>query len=70
MDTTPDAPHSIEWYCQRCRAELKPCKTTVTYLGVNFEIDLPRCPVCGQFFIGKELAEGKMRDAEMLLEDK
>lgn len=58
------------WLCECCGVKPEPHKAKLTYMGANFDLMLPRCPKCGQFFIDKELAEGKMREAELLLEDK
>ena len=62
--------NKIEWLCEGCTVKLELRKAKVEYLGASFEIELPCCPTCGKFFIAKSLAEGKMREAEILLEDK
>jgi len=56
--------------CAKCKVYLKPAKTTLSYLGNNFFIDLPRCPSCGQVYISETLAKGKMAEVERMLEDK
>ena len=71
MSFLPHQPtYDKQWRCEACDVELAMTKAKVTYMGAAFDIDLPCCPSCGQFFIDKALAEGKMREAEMLLEDK
>lgn len=71
MSFLPNQPASeTRWQCENCKVALTLAKAKVTYMGATFDIELPCCPSCGQFFIDKELAEGKMREAEMLLEDK
>ncbi len=56
--------------CQRCQLPLVSARARLTYQGVNFEADLPRCPRCGQAFIPEDLALGKMHELEITLEDK
>ena len=71
MNSLPPFTISSEnWHCESCQVPLELVKAKVSYMGATFEIELPCCPSCGQFFVDKDLAEGKMREAEMLLEDK
>lgn len=56
--------------CSQCQAEMRPAKTSFSYLGHIFPIDLPRCPKCGRVYVPKELANGRMAEVEALLEDK
>lgn len=56
--------------CGRCELALVPGPVTLTYLGHNFTVDLPRCPGCGQVYISPDLALGRMTEVEMMLEDK
>jgi len=56
--------------CAKCNVRLVPIKTTFTYLKHEFNVDLPRCPVCRQVYVSEELAEGKMAEVETQLEDK
>ena len=58
------------WICRKCGEELQTKKTLFEYLEHNFSEDLPRCPKCGKVFISRELAEGRMAEVEVLLEDK
>ena len=56
--------------CDRCQVPLARARTKLTYQGVNFEAELPRCPGCGQTFVPEDLAQGKMHELEITLEDK
>ena len=56
--------------CCQCNLELAPEKTTFTYLGHHFFAEVLRCPRCRQAYVPEELANGKMVEVEMLLEDK
>ena len=56
--------------CARCGVELKVQQTTFSYMGRTFGHEVPVCPNCGKAFISRELAEGKMAEVEILLEDK
>jgi len=58
------------WLCAKCNVPLAPKKTVFTYMGHNVSHEVPVCPECGQVFISKELAEGKMAEVEEQLEDK
>ena len=58
------------WICDKCKEELKPGKVKATYLGGSFEVELMRCPRCGNVFISEDLALGKMLEVEKELEDK
>lgn len=63
-------PDGGEWICDTCRVLLEQTKVQVLYLGSAFDVSLPQCPSCGQTFVPKSLAEGKMAEVEALLEDK
>lgn len=56
--------------CARCGEELQIQKVIIRYFNHEFRKDVPCCPKCGQAYISKEFAEGKVREAEMELEDK
>jgi hypothetical protein len=58
------------WICDKCKEKLTPGKVKATYLSGHFEVDLMRCPVCNNVFVGEELALGKMLEVEKTLEDK
>lgn len=63
-------PDSGDWICATCQVSLEQKKMQIRYLESAFEITLPQCPACGQTSIPKSLAEGRMAEAEALLEDK
>lgn len=56
--------------CGKCQLPLAGARTRLTYQGVSFEAELPRCPGCGQVFVPEDLALGKMHELEITLEDK
>ena len=56
--------------CARCGRELVMRQTTFSYMGRSFGHEVPVCPGCGKVYISRELAEGKMAEVEILLEDK
>ena len=56
--------------CEKCGKELVMKKTKISYLGNDFEEELPRCPECGQVFISEETALGKMARVEEEFEEK
>jgi len=58
------------WICDACGEELQIMKVGFTYMKGNFEVALPACPACGLVLVSEELANGKMADAERILEDK
>ncbi|WP_094605706.1 hypothetical protein SPSIL_006590 [Sporomusa silvacetica DSM 10669] len=59
-----------ELFCTKCNERLVPLKTTFKYLKHEFYVDLPRCPICGLVYVSEELAQGKMAEVEIQLEDK
>jgi NAD-dependent SIR2 family protein deacetylase len=56
--------------CVKCGIALTPGKVTLSYMGSNFPVELPKCCRCGQVYITEELARGKMQQVEATLEDK
>lgn len=63
-------PGDGDWMCATCGVPLEQKKMQARYLGNAFDVTLPQCPRCGQTFVPKTLAEGKMAEVEALLEDK
>ncbi len=59
-----------KWTCRRCGVPLEKKKVVFEDLNNSMSHELLRCPRCGAVLIPAELAEGKMADAETLLEDK
>lgn len=71
MSMQPEyAPEGGDWMCQTCQKPLVQKKMQVQYLGNAFDVTLPQCPCCGQTLVPRSLAEGKMSEVEILLEDK
>ncbi len=59
-----------QWKCRKCGVPLETKKVVFEYLNNTMSHELPRCPKCGAVLIPGDLAEGKMAEAETLLEDK
>ncbi|MDR1815870.1 MAG: hypothetical protein LBR00_04195 [Clostridiales Family XIII bacterium] len=58
------------WSCAKCGVPLARSSTVFAYMGMTFAHEVMRCPKCGMVFIPRELADGKMAEVEMLMEDK
>jgi predicted RNA-binding Zn-ribbon protein involved in translation (DUF1610 family) len=58
------------WKCGKCGVPLVNKKTVFSYLGRTFSHEVPRCPQCGNVFISRELADGRMAEVEQQMEDK
>lgn len=58
------------WKCGKCDTLLVTKKTQFNYLGRTFSHEVNRCPTCGNVFIPRALAEGKMAEVEQQMEDK
>jgi RNase P subunit RPR2 len=56
--------------CGVCDVPMAPMKSTFSYLKREFRHTVLRCPVCGQIYISEDLAKGKMREVETILEEK
>jgi hypothetical protein len=63
------ADEAARWSCA-CGGTLEMTKVAFTYMKGNFEVALPACRSCGLVLLSEELAEGKMAEAERILEDK
>lgn len=59
-----------DFFCEKCRVPLENGKVMLHYMGNDFPIEMPRCPVCGNRYIPEELAMGKILQVEKALEDK
>jgi predicted RNA-binding Zn-ribbon protein involved in translation (DUF1610 family) len=59
-----------DWTCAACHSELVSREVAMRYLGGLFHVALPGCPRCGQALVSEALAQGKMHQVELLLEDK
>lgn len=56
--------------CGKCKLELVEKQVMFSYMRRSFGHAVPVCPRCGKVFISRELAEGRMAEVEVLLEDK
>ena len=56
--------------CLGCGCGYVSRRVTLSYVGHSFSVEVPCCPLCGNVYIPMELAEGKMREVETMLEDK
>ena len=56
--------------CSLCNVGLELRKTSFSYLGHTFYVELPSCPSCGQVYVDRQLVSGRMREVEIALEDK
>lgn len=56
--------------CCKCDILLEADKINVRYLRSTFPTCLLRCPSCGQTYLPEDMAQGKVREVEMSLEEK
>ena len=56
--------------CSKCKLGLEKKNVKFNYLEHEFFTEVYACPICGQIYIDKNLAAGKMADLEKLLEEK
>lgn len=56
--------------CANCGRLLSTKEMEFSYYDHRMERRVPCCKECGQCYIDKDLARGKMREAECELEDK
>lgn len=56
--------------CEKCHVEMIPMDARFKYLKRDFQHQVLRCPKCGQVYIDKNLAKGRMKEVESALEDK
>ena len=56
--------------CSKCGVELVKKQVMFSYMRRTFGHEVPVCPKCGKAYISRDLAEGKMAEVEVLLEDK
>lgn len=56
--------------CGKCGVELVEKQVMFSYMRRSFGHNVPICPRCGKPYISRELAEGRMAEVEVLLEDK
>ena len=56
--------------CGRCEETLVKRQIRFSYMNRSFGHEVPTCPKCGRPYISRALAEGKMAEVEIMLEDK
>ena len=56
--------------CGRCGVALVKWQVRFSYMNRSFGHEVPVCPKCGKPYISRALAEGKMAEVEIMLEDK
>ena len=56
--------------CSKCGEDLIMRQVTFSYMHRTFGHEVPVCPKCGKPYISRELAEGRMAEVEVVLEDK
>lgn len=56
--------------CLKCDREMEPAKTNFEYLNHRATQEVLTCPECKAVFVPEKLALGKMREMEIMLEDK
>ena len=56
--------------CGKCGVELVEKQVMFSYMRRTFGHNVPVCPQCGKPYISRQLAEGRMAEVEVLLEDK
>ena len=56
--------------CAKCGIALEPVKTTGSYLGFKFPVELFGCKACGKVYVPETLVRTKIAEVEKLLEEK
>ena len=58
------------WKCGKCGVDLVKKAVVFEYMNRSFSHEVPVCPKCGKVYISEALAEGRMAEVELALEDK
>jgi hypothetical protein len=58
------------YICQKCDLLMVKKDTGFTYLGNTFRASVLRCPTCGIVYIPEKLARGRIKEVEMMMEEK
>lgn len=61
---------STDWECGQCARQLEIGRVVIAYMKTRFTVELFKCPSCGMVWVSEALALGKMKEAEIALEDK
>ena len=56
--------------CTRCNKSLVPKTIVLRYMDMDFNIETPCCPSCGEAYIAEDMVRKKIKEAEQLLEEK
>lgn len=56
--------------CGKCDREMQLMDVSLSYLGHQLTVKLPRCPVCKQVYLSEEVVTDKIQRVERELEDK
>ncbi|WP_027400409.1 DVU_1557 family redox protein [Anaerovorax odorimutans] len=56
--------------CDKCNVGMEDKEVQFKYLNRSFRHKVKRCPKCGQVYIPEDLAEGRMKEVEGILEEK
>ncbi len=70
MKSELDDVSAQDYICNKCKSALEVLPVDIKYMSGNFQVKLPRCKQCGFTYIPPELALGKMKEVEGILEDK
>jgi len=57
-------------FCVKCGLELEPVRTTGSYLGYKFPVELFGCKGCGKIYVTEALVRTKIAEVETTLEEK
>ena len=56
--------------CAKCGRELEKGRVYFRYLKNDVSEEVLRCPECGQTYLDEDLVMGRMKEAEVDMEDK
>jgi uncharacterized protein with PIN domain len=59
-----------EIICVKCNAALVKVQSKFSYLGHEFQSEVPGCPVCGRIYLSEKLVDERIRQIEAAVEDK
>jgi hypothetical protein len=59
-----------EIICSKCNVPVEMAKCKFSYLKLEFNSEVPRCPVCGQVYLSEELVRDRIHQVESNLEEK
>jgi len=56
--------------CDQCKAELKKLNANFGYLNHSFQAEVLRCMKCGQVYLPEDFVRGRMKQVELMMEEK